>query len=457
MTAVTASAGSTRTDRLRQLAGEQLARDRWSRDRLLAWQRERLRALLAHAVAASPYYRQVLGADAAAVPLAELPTLPKATLMDNFDRVVTDRRLRRADLEAHLAGPDASRPVLGRYRVFATAGTSGLRGLFVYSGEELMTWMATCLRGLAVWGVTPATRLAGIGSPSPLHISNQAYAVLLAGRPVAAPRVTVATPLAELVAALDAYRPQALTAYPSIAAELATEQLEGRLHITPTVVGTSSEVLTEDMRRRIRQAWGLEPFDFYGTTEAMVPAASRQGQVGMDILEDLVVLEVVDEHDRPVPPGQPGYKVLLTNLVNHVQPLIRYELSDSVTLAGGPNPLGLPYARIAAVDGRSDDILSLPAVGGGQVAVHPVRLRAPFGTMPEVRQYQVLHDRAGLEVRLVLGAGAPADTPARVRAALTRELRAAGAAPPPIRVTPVAGIEREASHGAKIKLVKSLA
>jgi phenylacetate-coenzyme A ligase PaaK-like adenylate-forming protein len=72
--------------------------------------------------------------------------------------------------------------------VFATAGTTGLRGLFVYSDEEFATWIATCLRGMACWGLTPTTRLAGIGSPSPLHISNQRYAVLLAGAAPAACR-----------------------------------------------------------------------------------------------------------------------------------------------------------------------------------------------------------------------------------------------------------------------------
>ena len=150
----------------------------------------------------------------------------------------------------------------------------------------------------------------------------------------------------------------------------------------------------------------------------------------MDILEDLVVLEVVDKHNQPVPPAVPGHKVLLTNLVNRAQPLLRYELTDSVTLAGGPNPLGLPYARIASVDGRSDDVVSLPAAGGGRVAVHPFRLRAPFAELLEVRQYQVVHDPAGLQVRVALRERAPADTPARVREALARELRDAGAVPP---------------------------
>jgi phenylacetate-CoA ligase len=202
-----------------------------------------------------------------------------------------------------------------------------------------------------------------------------------------------------------------------VAAALAEEQLQGRLRIAPGLVATSSEVLAADMRRRIGQAFGVEPLDFYGTTEAAVVAASRQGQAGMDVLEDLVLVEV--------------------------------------TLAGGPNPLGLPSARIAAVDGRSDDVITLPGAGGRPVAVHPFRLRAPFSELLEVRQYQVVHDPAGLHVAVVLREEAPADTLARVRSALTAELRDAGAVPPPIAVTPVPRIDRDPGHGAKSKLVRS--
>jgi phenylacetate-CoA ligase len=459
MTATSTAASSDQTDRLRALAGEQLARDHWPRDRLQAWQGERLRSLLRHAATASPYYREVLGPDAATgdVPLAELPTLPKATLMDNFDRIVTDSRLRRTEVEAHLTGADPGRPLLGRYRVFATAGTTGLRGLFLYSDEEFATWIATCLRGMASWGLTPATRLAGIGSPSPLHISNQLYAVLLAGRPSGMPRLTVTTPLPDLVAALNASQPEALTAYPSVAAQLAEEQLHGQLRIAPSLVATTSEVLTTDMRHRIHAAWSLDPINFYGTTEAAVVAAGRQHQTGMDILEDLVIVESVDTHNHPVPPGTPGHKLLLTNLANRTQPLIRYELTDSVTLAPGPNPLGLPYARIAAVDGRSDDIITLPAPGGGQVPVHPFRLRAPFAALPEVRQYQIRHDRTGLHVHVVLRPSAPHDTLTRIQVALTNELQAAGAVAPPIEVTPVPELPRDQGHGAKFKLIQTTA
>ena len=122
---------------------------------------------------------------------------------------------------------------------------------------------------------------------------------------------------------------------------------------------------------------------------------------------------------------------------------------------GGPNPLGLPYARIASVDGRSDDVVTLPGADGGRVAVHPFRLRGPFSGLLEVRQHQVVHEPARLLVRVVLRGSAPADTPARVAAAVARELRDAGAVPPPIEVTAVPELGREPGHGAKFKLVKS--
>jgi hypothetical protein len=60
-TTSTDQSASTKAERLKALAGVQLARDRWSRDQLLAFQGERLRAVIAHAAAASPYYRDLLG------------------------------------------------------------------------------------------------------------------------------------------------------------------------------------------------------------------------------------------------------------------------------------------------------------------------------------------------------------------------------------------------------------
>jgi phenylacetate-coenzyme A ligase PaaK-like adenylate-forming protein len=157
------------------------------------------------------------------------------------------------------------------------------------------------------------------------------------------------------------------------------------------------------MRARIQEAWGIDPGEYYATTEAPTLASSTpQHPRALELFEDQFVVEIVDENDRPVPPGTAGAKVLVTNLENRTLPLIRYELADRVTESPDPNPAGRPFRHLARIDGRTADTLTFPARAGGTVAVLPLRLGAPFARLPQVRQFQIVNAPGGLEVRLVL-------------------------------------------------------
>jgi phenylacetate-CoA ligase len=422
-----------------------------ARERVLELQRVRLRALIEHAVAHSPYYRETLGPDAPDAPLAELPTLSKAHLMEHFDDVLTDRSLRLADLARFATAATAGELHRDELHVFATSGSTGTPGMFVYARAEFAEWVANALAQLAARGVGPSTRLTAIGAPSDIHITRQLFSAFQSGRD-GAPRLNVTTPLPELVDTLNGYRPEVLMGYASLAGTLADEQLHGRLRIEPRHVVVCSEVLTEETEQRVRRAWGIRPVNVYAATEAPLMAVGHSG--AMSVLEHSLVLEVVDAEGRAGPPGVPGNKVLLTSFISRVQPLIRYELSDSVVLADDVDTEGLPYLRLASIDGRSDDILSLPTTGGAAVSLHPHRLRAPFTALLDVRQYQIVHRRDGsLHVRVVPRGAAPglADT---VGAAVARLLADAGAVAP-VRVELVDEIEREPGPAAKVKLVVS--
>jgi phenylacetate-coenzyme A ligase PaaK-like adenylate-forming protein len=427
-------------DRVRELAARQLERDAWSREQLMDHQRRRLDELLAHAREHSPYYREALAGDA-------MPTLTKATLMEQWDRIVCDPRLHLADVEAHVAGPD--------FHVFSTSGASGRRGLFVYDAGDWATAVASTIRGAARCGVRPDMRTVGIGAPGDVHMSKRIYAALLSGR-ADNPRLSALTPLDEMVATLNAYQPEVLMGYSSVGALLAAEQLGGRLHIAPRLMAFGSEPLTSETRARIEQAWGIDPCEYYASTEVpMIASSTAEHPRALELFEDLAVIEVVDEDNRPVPPGTQGAKLLLTNLENRTLPLIRYELPDRVTVSPEPNPAGRPWRHIELIDGRTADTLTFPARGGGNVAIHPLRLGEPFARLPAVRQFQIVHDSDGLEVRLALQDGAPADTGERVRGAVLGVLDEAGAVAPPLRVTPVAQLEREPGAAAKLKLIVS--
>ena len=151
---------------------EHIGRLGWDAGRLAAHQRDRLRALLARAIAGSPFHAERLrGIDPGRFELADLARLPvmtKADMMENFDAATTDRRLTRDLVEHHLARSviDPSL-LLGDYVVLVSGGSSGQRGLFVQTADEYAEFAASVTRrglaaALAVGGLPPEGLVIGM-------------------------------------------------------------------------------------------------------------------------------------------------------------------------------------------------------------------------------------------------------------------------------------------------------
>jgi phenylacetate-CoA ligase len=416
------------------------ARDAWTPEQLADHQAERLGVLVRHAVERSAFYRErFAGVDTSGpIDLAALPPVRKDELMERFDDWVCDPRLRRDAVERHLAGVQGDALYLDRYRVMATGGTTGRRGLFVFDRPEWVELCALMLRGLRSHGLTPKLprrrRLATVLAPSAAHMTWRISASMDFGlhRNL---RLAVTQPMDEIVRELNAFGPDYLAAYPSMGALLAEEQLAGRLRIAPTTVSTSSEVCTPEMRGRMLAAWGVEPHEIYGATDGLWGFTCEQ-HGGLHFAEDETVVEVEDE------------RLLITNLFMHTQPIIRYEVTDLVRVAGEPCACGRPSRAVTAIEGRSDDILRLP----GGIVLHPIHLRSPMARMEGVRQYQIVHRADGLHVFVVPRAGDVRET---VRAAMVDALEAGGATGVPVHVEVVDTIERDATGVGKLKLVRS--
>jgi phenylacetate-CoA ligase len=432
------------------------------REELLALQQRRLVATARHAAAASPLYRELY----AGIELAEdldvraLPVVTKAMLMERFDEWVTDPRLRLSGVEAHLERVRGDELYLGAYRCMPTGGTTGRKGIFVYDRDEWRQCLTTFPRWSELTGLRPRlprrVRLATVGATSPLHMTARFSLSIDLGL-YAGCRLDARTPIRELVAALNAHRPEYFMAYASMASLLAVEQLEGRLHIAPRVVCTTSEVRTEEMTANIRAAWAVEPFDMYGTTEGMYACDCEHHQ-GMHVFEDLGLMEILDERGDPAPDGVPGAKLLITSFVKRTQPLLRYELSDMVALTTVRCPCGRPFARMVSLEGRSDDILCMTGTDGRSIAVHPHVLKSPMAALGELRQYKIVHDDDGLHVLVMLRDAAPVDEVSRrIEQTLRSKLLDAGVADPKLDVAVVAELPREQGHSAKFKLIESRA
>jgi putative adenylate-forming enzyme len=389
--------------------------DGWTREEVLAYQARRVADLRAFAIERSPFYRE-LHRGLGRAPLSDLPIVTKAMLMDRFDDLVTDRDVHLADVEAFSAMASATDRYRDHYRVAATGGTTGRRGVFLADPQEWTQVLASYGRayewaGVAA-GLTNRIRMAVVSSTNPTHQSSIVGATV-ASRFIPTLRLDASQPIDEVVAALNDFRPDSLVGYASVLRILAGEQSEGRLQVTPRAVMSASEVLTDDTRERIRTAFGVPATNVYAATEtAGIASECRWGHLHR--YEDLVITEIVDEGNQPVPEGQYGAKTLVTVLFSRTQPLIRYELSDRIAAAPGL-PGDLPFSLLAGIEGREEEVLTL-----GGVSVHPNVFHGVLERLP-VAGWQVIDDGGRVRVLLARAANIDAAVIAEsVRAALER-------------------------------------
>jgi phenylacetate-coenzyme A ligase PaaK-like adenylate-forming protein len=400
-------------------------------------QRERLARLLTSAARGSTMVREHLaGRDPAAVLLEELPVTTKAGMMSRFADGVTDPALTLDGLRRFLADPTLiGQPYLGRYTVWESSGSSGVPGVFVQDeaalavydtlealrrtpADPLARWMDPCLLGERIAFV------GAVGGHFASHVSVQRLRRLTPWLTRGWRSFSILQPLPALCAALDDFAPTIVAGYPTAATLLAAEQRAGRLHIRPTEVWTGGETLGPAARAAIEETFGATLRNSYGASE-FLPIAWECGHGALHVNADWVILEPVDATFRPVAPGMRSHTTLLTNLANHVQPLIRIDIGDRTRWVAAPCPCGSALP-VVEVEGRCDDVLQLPGEGGGTVSLLPLAVSTVIEDDAGVFDFLLEQTgRSALHLRI---AADPADgeTPRRAAEVLRAYARAQG-------------------------------
>lgn len=380
----------------------------------------RLARLLGHARAHSPFYRalhaRVAGGPAGAA-LSDLPVVRKAELMAAFDDWVADPSLTLARLSDFVADPSrAGSPFAGGAFVCRSSGTTGDPGLFVHDAGAAdaylaiitvraylewlgpRTWPTLARRGLRMAAVVgTGGHYAGAGWLERARIGSRTASRAITVLPAQ-------LPLPQLREAVERIDPTVLAGYPSALTLLAGEQEAGRLRARPMLVVGSGETWPERDRDRAAAAFGCPVRTAFAASECLFAAFSCD-RGWLHLSSDWFILEPVDAAGRPTPAGQPSHTVLLTNLANLAQPLIRYDLGDSVILRADPCPCGSPLPAMR-VTGRTADVLLLTSGDGRSVPILPLAIGAVGEAVPGIRRLQVVQ-RSGtvLDVRWDSAAG----------------------------------------------------
>lgn len=338
-------------------------------------QRKRLRRLLRHAAEHSPFYRQrYAGIDVNRCALSELPVLKKRDFIAGFDQITTDPSVKRDEVSAFMKDPsNIGKKYLGKYAVCHTSGSQGESALLVQSTRDIeKTFAMQAARGHSMpkswktlWNklTGPKLRWSVVLFRKSFFPSGAAFENMPAPmRKLASiQRLNLNDDIHDNLELLDTFKPNIITAYAHVLENLARAELQGQLHLRQAGclqhVTSISEPLSDMARDYIRRAWNVPVANHYSMGECMALTLGCPHGHGAHLNPDLAIFEVVDRHYQPVSEGERGEKVLVTNLLNHVQPLIRYEIDDVVTMSKAPCPCGSRLPLVADVAGRSNDRL----------------------------------------------------------------------------------------------------
>jgi putative adenylate-forming enzyme len=396
---------------------------------LEAVRRYRLDNLVRFARRHSPLYREAYrGVPEGVFTPDSLPVMTKQELMSRFDDWITDRAIRRRDVEAFVA--DRTRVgerFLDRYLVWKSSGTSGEPGLYVQDDDALNVYDALitaplaspelankCAEAVCMKGGRAALIVA-VGE----HFASTVTWERMRGsaRASVARSYSIMEPLERLVSALNAFSPASIASYPTMLSLLADELVAGRLRVNPSMIWSAGERLAPHCRTRLESAFDCPVINEYGASECISMAfGCREGWLHVNA--DWVLLEPVDSDYRPTPVGETSHTVLVTNLANRVQPVIRYDLGDAVLVKPERCNCGNPLPAIR-VEGRCDDIVVMRSDHRHEVKLVPQALTTVVEESADIHRFQIVHDGANrLKLRLEI------DNAQRKRAAFATAVKA---------------------------------
>jgi len=373
-----------------------------ARAEIEARQRRRLVEMLSFARRQSRFYkRHYADVPKGSTDLTQYPPVTKPILMEHFNDVVTDTAITKAEIDAFVADETKiGQRFLGRYPIWTTSGTTGEPGIFV---QDETAWTVSDVLGdrwivPAMAGISSLSRLftqnlrIGLVAVSGGHFAGAAGLEMMRRESVYGERrlrlFSPKSPIDDLISDLNQYQPAILEGYSTVLVELARAQQDGRLDISPALLLPTAEPISATQKRMLRDTFDCVVRELYGATE-FVPIAVECEHGNLHANTDWVVLEPVDEDYQPVEPGTPSDTVLITSLSNRVQPIVRYDLGDSITLYEERCPCGSEFP-IMEVGGRQGDVLQFETDEGEEVPIFPLTLSSVVEEVPGIHRTQII-------------------------------------------------------------------
>ena len=293
-------------------------------DKLRAYQENLLAPLLLHARHNVPFYRDRLASlcSQTDVDLARWRTIPILT---------------REDLQRNLKALSASSvPAhLGSTSHGETSGSSGRPIRYLVNELANVASLGTTDRIFRWWGFNGEKAMAnfvarhGEDARPPDGKTESGWRIGHAGMHH---MLDLSADTGTQLEWLCKRRPNYLTAHSFVLNEVAKLALQRKQHIKLERIISIGTVLTDDIRKVCKMAFGVEPIDQYGAQETGLLACECPWCGRLHVNAETVLVEILDSDGKPCPPGEAG-RVIVTSFYNYAMPLIRYEIGDFAAAA----------------------------------------------------------------------------------------------------------------------------
>lgn len=358
---------------------------------------QRLKKIVEHARKNSPYYNNLYLSVPESFTLMDLPTTNKKTLMANWNDWICDPDLTLEEADKFMENPDnIGRKLKNKYLVFTTSGSTGnpLVAIYDKTANNVMGGIGAS-RSYArkedlVAFIKRGGKSIGVFADEGFYLGNSSIRSRLKSMPWKKKQLAVSSalyPISQIVQQLNQFQPAMLGGYPSNLELLIEEAKEGRLKISPVIIMTGGEYLSDTLRAKLAETFHCYVQTSYACTEGGTVACECTQQ-HFHINDDWLIVEPVDAEGNPVPDGVLTDKIYLTNLYNYAQPYIRYEVTDRVIMHHEPCPCGNPSPWIE-LEGRTDDVTAFTEAGQ-TIKVAPLSIYAVLKEVHDLRRFQVL-------------------------------------------------------------------
>lgn len=341
-----------------------------------ALQQKKLRKILHYAYNNSSYYRRAFEEanitlnNIDTVPLSSFPTMDKSLFFQHFDEIVTTSDLKQEELRQFDKQGISRKPYKGKYHIVHSSGSTGKPSYFVYDELAWSSMLIGIIRA-ALWDMSMSQIIQLLAhNPRILYIAatdGRYGGAMAVGDGIdkihaAQLYLDIKTPLCEWIKQIYKFKPNIIIGYPSALKILGELVEKGDINLNVSRVISCGEPLGISLRYYLEKIFHTTVINFYGASESLALGVEVNSKEGIILFDDMNVIEV-----------QNG-TMYLTSLYNLVQPLIRYKLSDSITLQQSDRNSRYPFSRAVGILGRNEDLLWFEDKNGDYEFIHPLAI-----------------------------------------------------------------------------------